>query len=70
MRVVYRSIIKEIEKAVDAADKAERTIEVIRLTPKEWTEYMMETTSPCPPSCNLFTTKESWYQGRVKIVQG
>lgn len=42
MKVVYRSMLREIERAVEAAKVSNRTIEHIELTPTEYSELMQE----------------------------
>lgn len=42
MKVIYRSILKELGKAIECAALAGRTIHYIELTPAEWDELQRE----------------------------
>lgn len=42
MKVVYRSIIKELDEAVNTAAEHGRKIERFELTPSEWRELQRE----------------------------
>lgn len=45
MEVIYRSVAKEIDAAIEKAEKAGRTIEKIKLRPAEMRELKAETMS-------------------------
>jgi len=40
MKVHYESIMKAMDRAIDAADRNDRRIERIELTPREWSEFL------------------------------
>lgn len=42
MKVIYRSILKELETAIECAGFAGRTISHIELAPAEWAELQRE----------------------------
>ena len=42
MKVVYRSVLKEIERAVEVAANNNRVIEHIEVTPAEYSELLLE----------------------------
>lgn len=42
MKVVYRSMLKEIERAVETAATNNRTIEHIEVTPTEYSDLLLE----------------------------
>lgn len=65
MKIVYRSMLKEIERAVETAANNNRTIEHIELTPTEYSELAREAAPHIVGSYELGVTPVDLVHGVV-----
>lgn len=63
MKVVYTSITKELARAIEEAERSNRRIEYIELTPAEWVDLVIELGLMIPFSSTRTSTEPDQFLG-------
>lgn len=63
MRVVYISILKEIDLRITAAEAVERSIDYIELAPVEWRDFRLELVNAWGHFGSTKGPKDTLYRG-------